>query len=1154
VLAARVFLSGDLQMRTLMSRHEPRALTGEQEEAVARRGESLMLSAGAGSGKTSVLVERFARAVLEDGVAPGRILAITFTERAAEELRERVAARLQNARDREAARALESAFVGTFHGFCARLLRANAVPAGIDANFAILQERIAGWLRAQALELALTDFLAGEHGEAIDLIAAYGAERAAAITSEVYATLRSKGERAPRLPELVWDEAGAGEMPGGAIQYALFGELLERFDLRYEQLKRRRGALDFDDLELIASGLLSEHEGTRTATAERFDLIMVDEFQDCNARELAIVQALERDNVFTVGDEQQAIYGFRHADVRLFRARRDALAQRGASVRLTENFRSRGAILEVVNALFAARLGDGHAPLVAAREEEGGAAEPRVELLLTAKRGWEQEPAASDSRTAALGRSVPLWRIAEARALAARVYELVHGGEVRAGEVAVLLRALGDAEVYEAALRERGLRTIAPAGSFWSREQVADLLAYLRVLANPLDEPALYATLFSPLAGVSRAGLTTLALHARERRRSVWSIVSAAEESTLAALGAEDRDALLCFGEWLERERATMRERTISRVLERALDARGYREYVLALADGGRRLANVNKLLAISREFEAHEGRELRRFLDYAARLAQGGGAGEPDAPPAGEAEDAVTLMSIHAAKGLEFGVVCLADLGRAPNQGVPDLLVDEGRVGLRLVGLDGEEPVPALDFAALSEQRRADAAQEEDRILYVAMTRARERLLLSGALDLGRAPSVREGAPAIAWLVRAIDPGLCAGEQSGDRDIALGEAREATVRCRLNLPRGVAAETPSLDVAGAARKAAGVPGESGEIVASRGVARPARIARVRQRRSAHIVADAGSLSYTALAELERCAYRFYLERSLGLGERPPGRERTPAAAVTEPDAADLARGTPSRARTRAYARARGTLVHRVLELADLHDGAGTSDEDIDAAARTLGMRLAPADKEEISRLVRRASAPATLFERLKAARSVHREHAFALTLTGDTGDTGAPGAPGSAGETLITGVIDVLARELGGGALIVDYKTDAVDADSDLVEIVEREYSLQRLIYALALLRDGAEEVEIVHWFLEREDGCVVVRYAASERAQVEERLRARLLAAKGRGFAPSETPHRALCETCPGRRALCSWGESETMRERPAAERGADAAERAA
>src|SRR5439155_9762879 len=231
------------------------SFTDEQEEAIRRRSEPLALSAAAGSGKTSVLVERFVGAVREDGIAPGRILAITFTERAAGELRSRVRARLLELGDREAARDTEAALVGTFHGFCARLLRSHPLAAGLDPEFAISDEGLAGRLRELAFSEALTGFIDGR-AEAVDIVAAYGLDRVRWMIEAVYAELRSRGQRLPRLPETAL-AANAEDLDSDAAPAcALLGDLLERFGLAYDRLKGLRGVVDFDDLELLAGALL----------------------------------------------------------------------------------------------------------------------------------------------------------------------------------------------------------------------------------------------------------------------------------------------------------------------------------------------------------------------------------------------------------------------------------------------------------------------------------------------------------------------------------------------------------------------------------------------------------------------------------------------------------------------------------------------------------------------------------------------------------------------------------------------------------------------------------------------------------------------------------------------------------------------------------
>jgi ATP-dependent exoDNAse (exonuclease V) beta subunit len=1148
-------------------------LTDEQRHAVARRAEPLLLSAAAGSGKTSVLVERFVAAVREDAIAPANILAITFTERAAGELRSRVRARLLDAGDREAARDTEAAFIGTFHGFCARVLRAHPLAVGLDPAFAILDEGFAGRLRELAFTLALRDFLADERSEAVDMLAAYSIDRARAMIEQLYAELRSRGQRLPRLPrpreeQRDGEERERGERDGAAVRVcALLDELLRGFGGAYEQLKRDRGAVDFDDLELLTGELLAEREDLRRAWRERFELLMVDEFQDTNPRQLKILATLERGNLFTVGDELQSIYGFRHADVSLFRERREQLEELGGSLRLTRNFRSRDALLHVVNAVFAERFSD-YSPLVPGRDEgepestpatlavahgaRRGQPSPPVELLLTDIRGWEE----SEDLAASIAAGLPhaqAWRQAEARMLAQRVAELVEEGSVRAGDVVVLLRAVGDLEVFERALELQGLRTLAAVGVFWAHQQVSDLLAWLRALANPLDEQALYGALASPLGGCSLDCLALLASAARERRQGIWQTALAALDDDALGLADADRQALAKFCGLLGDEREHSSRRTLSELIERVIHATGYREHVLELDWGERRLANVHKLLRLARRFEASEGRDLRGFLDHTEYLKQASQA-EPDAPVASSSQgrgaepDAVRLMTIHAAKGLEFPVVCLADLGRQPNTQTPDLLVDAQRVGLRLVGLDGAGSVPALDYESLSGERRLREAEEEDRILYVAMTRARERLLLSGAVDFARWPTPRQGATPISWLAPALSaelPSLAQAAAPPVLDLAVGGAGDGArddagdpvvVRCYLNTPATVGDVLRLLEPEASGGASWGASEGAGEQLSFFVDGAPSSIRNEPERVVVDTIAiaaskaggspapaggeeplAAGPLSYTSLSELERCGYRYYLERVLGLPEQPAPRPTTTSAAHAglEP-------------------RARGTLIHRLMELDFGRDAPITAEEVGDVADR-LALRVSRDERAEIAALIEaaREAAPAA---RVAAAKSVRREHPFAFSPFGDdaAGDRGP----------LITGVIDLLAVEGDGTCLIVDYKSDRVTPDADLEAIVREHYGAQRELYALALLRAGAERVEVVHWFLERPHEWIGAGYRAHDRHALEGRLAGRLERAGERPYAVSPRPHRGLCLTCPGRSGLCSWGDAETLREIPGAD----------
>jgi hypothetical protein len=192
----------------------------------------------------------------------------------------------------------------------------------------------------------------------------------------------------------------------------------------------------------------------------------------------------------------------------------------------------------------------------------------------------------------------------------------------------------------------------------------------------------------------------------------------------------------------------------------------------------------------------------------------------------------------------------------------------------------------------------------------------------------------------------------------------------------------------------------------------------------------------------------------------------------------------------------------------------------------VQRAARELGLEAAPRERAEVASLIAGALRAPTA-ERLARAEELRREHAFAFAAAST--------------QPLVTGVMDVLAREADGCLLVVDYKSDRLEESEQLEAAVERDYGLQRLIYALAALRDGAAAVEVVHWFLERPAEPVTARYPAADRLELEERLAERLARASSRGFAVSEHPHRGLCLTCPGRATLCSWDERATMREHP-------------
>ncbi|HYH59523.1 MAG TPA: UvrD-helicase domain-containing protein, partial [Thermoleophilaceae bacterium] len=485
-------------------------LTPEQRAAVEQRDTGLFVHANAGSGKTRVLVERFVRAVVDDGVAVDRILAITFTEKAAAELKARLRRRFLELGERGHARKAEGAWVSTIHGFCSKLLRRHALLAGIDPEYEVLDETQAARLAIDSFDRALEGFLDPGEPARLDLAAAHTPDRLRRMVTTVHAKRRSAGEAAPALPEI--DEPGLGEERGGleaalanalvelgehagvsrvddaiaklercgdalaavpdgevgdpaafagfvvkpgrtrallgprmtaagdALQawiaacaaqrgyrdYVLLRELLAAYTSTYAAAKERISALDFEDLELIACRVLEDNPALRERYERQFEHVLVDEFQDTNRLQIRLLDLLtgRGGRLFTVGDEFQSIYGFRHADLEVFRERR---AQASTLLALTRNYRSRPQVLEAVNHLFGDAFGDDYQPLAASAEFADPVFGHPVELLVTDK------PSFAETKEH--------WRAGEAQRIAGRVRELVDSGEAEPGEIVVLFAA-----------------------------------------------------------------------------------------------------------------------------------------------------------------------------------------------------------------------------------------------------------------------------------------------------------------------------------------------------------------------------------------------------------------------------------------------------------------------------------------------------------------------------------------------------------------------------------------------------------------------------------------------------------------------------------------------------------------------------------------
>ena len=1074
----------------------------EQQRAIEERG-VVFVSAGAGTGKTRVIVERFCKAVCERGLDVDSLLVITYTERAAGELRGRIRRRLHELGRHDLERKLDGAWISTIHGFCRRLLKAHPFAAGIDPRFRVLDDSQGRVLRGEAFRTALEEFC-GDDEARLRLLASYGGRRLRRMLTGVHETLRSSGlelridpreepqlgerleelreyaraagdERAIRyletshLPEELLDlsDLASPELdePRRAVEAAALEalaardreqlqELLLAYDAAYREAKDRESALDFEDLQLLARDLLQQHPEIRERESWRFRSIMVDEFQDTNRLQCELIDLLANDDseIFFVGDEFQSIYRFRHADVEVFRERREAVA---GVLALTQNYRSRPEVLNVINHLFAADFGESFQPLVAAGRFADPAFGPAVELLVTDKETYA-------------GTGVH-WRKAEAQHIAQRVRELVDAGEAAPGEVVLLFAAGTDARIYEEELRAVGLPTFRATGrDYYHQQQVVDLLAYLRLLHNRYDDEALVSVLASPFVGVSNDALVLLRRNAPKR-----PLYCGLEKELPEGLSERDLRLFQAFRQRYGRLAAQASSLSLERLCERIVAEHDYDLAVLAQWDGRRRYANLRKLARLARSYEELRGPDVQGFVRFVAEQ-DAVGASELEAVAEEEGTDVIRLLTIHSAKGLEFKVVVVADAGR--DRARPDadeiLCLPDGRLGFRPADPDTGKRLTTAEYEAVRMAEHAAEEAERRRLYYVAMTRAIDRLIVSGAVG-ERGPDERTP---IGWVLDRLD----LGDLGAAEAVAETQRGEARVLVRLDRhapePEAVVAEPAVLEQLElfelAENGAAAV--EAPELAPLAEIPTPP-LHRVRR------------LSYSALSLFERCSYRYFAERVVGL--RPA-------------DAAGTVPGHTGLAATEI-----GDAVHALLEVVDLRAPEVPAD-----LVERVRARYPAATDEEIERIRGFVASycASDLAARIASLDGATAELPFAFEHDG----------------VLLHGRIDVLHRE-GARALVLDYKTNSL-AEGEPDEIVAKDYRLQQLVYALACFRAGAEEVEVVYHFLERPDAVVTDCYKLEDVPALEAELSTAIATIQANDFRP--TPNEFVCADCPALDLVCA------------------------
>jgi ATP-dependent helicase/nuclease subunit A len=529
-----------------------------------------------------------------------------------------------------------------------------------------------------------------------------------------------------------------------------------RFDEAFARGKRQAGGIDFQDLEQFALRLLWDRDRPSAIARrwrEKLRLIFVDEFQDINGAQEAIIQALSSEgaaaNRFLVGDVKQSIYRFRLADPGIFINYKSQWEKEGASGRvlgLSENFRSHEGILNFVNALFAplmrenlggvaydaaAHLRFGARDLRAALATDGRIPPP-VELHLrrsVRKSQDEESENASDAEK-------------EARMVCRRLLELkqqnvpILDGDARRAltwrDMVILLRSpRGKAGAYVKEFSRLGIPLIAARGGFHDSAESRDLLALLQLLDNPLQDLPLMAVLLSPLVGLTSSQLAVIRI-ARPRGRFWTALVDwqRDEEKKHDSPAAEKAGRFLRrFRDW----RRLARRAAVSQSLEKIIDETHYADWAATRDRGEQRRGNVERFLQLARQFDGGRGESLPRFLGFLEAQQES----EIDIEPAVAPEsDAVRLMSIHQSKGLEFPVVVVADLGKRFNfKDLKQRIILDDKYGLcpQVKPPETAQFYPSLPHWLAEGRQRREILGEEMRLLYVAVTRAAQRLILAG-------------------------------------------------------------------------------------------------------------------------------------------------------------------------------------------------------------------------------------------------------------------------------------------------------------------------------------------------------------------------------------------------------------------------------------
>ncbi len=1093
-------------------------LTPSQKKAVSALGKHTLISAGAGTGKTRVLVERVFNLVTRHSVPLSEILVLTFTEKAAGEIKQRLSRRFQEEKRLQARQDLESAAISTFHSFAARLLREHPVEAGVDPDFRVFENEEAELLKEEALDDCITRLFSSGGGSALggetpapafQFFERQGEAAAREAILHVYHTARQEGlslaayfskwkpARAEKVREfesqilqqsdnltapiaksidleawkkwLAQKEWSWLDAENFDVWIKTFGrsskltpwkdfarewatyrlepfaeealtwleQVVLMFETVYTQKKQTQNGLDFDDLQVRAIELLKENTaGSRivlNALRRQFKHIFVDEFQDTSYLQMEFVQFLMSSaEVFLVGDYKQSIYAFRGAEPRLFLETGKAFADSDAAlcIPLVDNFRSRLSVLDFANTFFA-RLWEEDKfpfePLVMKKEsaeKEITGEKPELIIVPVSDEGGGKEEA----------------RFREGTAIAARIQELKTQG-VPYGDMAVLFSAMTHSALYEYALRRAGVPYVSVSGmSFYDQPEIRDLMSLLECLQNPLSDVPLAALLRSPFVQISDETLFWIAERAKSKNEKNPLCEGLSKFREISEIAVAEKQKLESFWNYFQNWRKRKDANRLSDLLEEAVDKTGYAVWALAQPGGVRRYGHIRKFIQLARRQEGRGKLSIHSFLGLMRRL-QFQEVRASDTAAAGEDIQAVKLMTIHAAKGLEFPVVFVSDLGRERNRSEnhPALAVPHAGYAMRVKNPLTGENERTYSFNQLDLIRKKQDDDERKRLFYVAVTRAENKLILSGVWDPPKKEkeNYSDMASWMDWVIRSRDllqeklPAAALGEVSPPAHQASAEKPQFQI-----LLRDVLAEKEFASVA-----EADLPEEAVRVMKRIQSVKPSEFAKV---------IDLPVSAYVLFAKDPEQFWSVY-----GRGwSLPSFNSGLPASRQADVPTANLSSSSSELSSTASDidkedriieaiaeepgipaedAADFGIRMHRALEFLDWEQ-PGRSVESVNLDRVFAG--FSEAKRAEAAGILT-GFLETDLFKEIRRSKLVRRELDFVI----------------NARRGLIDGVIDVLFQNQDGSFTVLDYKT----AEGDAEKVIQRGYDLQIQIYGLA-------------------------------------------------------------------------------------------------